>query len=122
MPLFILIYGLTICNSRRVEPQANRRIHQPGLRSTVDCRMHLPATFMVLSCIMLLPSYIALLKSRDRIYNANALLQEYTVLGVLICLTYFALMLLLATVPSAYYTDGTFTYRRVQSTRFGRLS
>ena len=70
----------------------------------------LPAMFVVLSYIMLLPGYIAILKNRDN--NANILLQEYTVLGAIICTIYFVRLLSFATVlPPAYHTDGIFTYR-----------
>jgi hypothetical protein len=77
---------------------------------------------MVLSSIMLLHSFIALLKSKHKIYNANTLLQEFTIQGALICTIHFTILMILPSIANTYHSDGILTSHQVKSTQLRRTT
>jgi hypothetical protein len=128
MPLFILLYGLSLY--RRFNDPPIQHTQQVtfypifGRHYAVNCAIALPATYMVLSGIMLLPNYIQYLRNRQRVYDMNTALLRYSISDMIIYALLFAyvtLLLPLCEPPRKFISDGIVVFGVTQSTRFGSL-
>ena len=132
IPLYILIYRVLLISIyigwfrkfsvSTISALCKNNVIFPSLRTTGDCHIHLPATYLVLSSIMLLPNVILLLKNWHKIYAMNLLMLEYSIMDSFFYVSLVLLILLLKNIAEprqTVITDGMLLYKKYQSTKLG---